>query len=171
MTFLPELVQQPSRNYSSRRGARVRLFVWHSTIGSYRSAVAWLDNSAAQASSHVVEREDGQQATQLVAWNDKAWTQAAYNSVAESNEMAGPPHSLNQLRVAARICAGRLKKRGLPPRYARGGIGVGFTRHRDLGAAGGGHHDPILSPAQWALCCHLVKAEYLRNGFKPAWGR
>ncbi|HEY8775812.1 MAG TPA: peptidoglycan recognition family protein [Gaiellaceae bacterium] len=170
MTALPRLVERFSPNWSSRQGARVRLFVWHSTIGSYLGAVAWLCNPVAQASANVVEREDGQEATQLVGWNEKAWHVAAYNRVAEGNEMAGPPHTLAQLRTAACICADRLKVRRLPPRYARFGIGVGFTRHRDLGAKGGGHHDPVLSPAQWRLCCRLTKLEYLR--LPPRiWGR
>ena len=170
-TTLPRLIERFSPNYSSRQGAAVRLFVWHSTISAYRGAVAWLCNPAAQVSANVVEREDGREATQLVGWNEKAWHVAAYNRVAEGNEMAGPPHTLDQLRAAARICAYRLRARRLPPRYARFGVGVGFTRHRDLGAAGGGHHDPILSPAQWRLCRSLTKAEYLRGGFRPAWGR
>jgi hypothetical protein len=173
MTVLPELVDAPSPNRSSRRGARVRLVVWHETVGGYTGAVSWLRNPAAQASAHVVEREDGLEASQLVPWAEKAWTCVAYNAVSDNLEMAGrgPTWNLAELRAAARIVAFRLHKRGLPPRWARAGIGVGYTRHKDLGRAGGGHVDPVMAPATWRLCRFLVKAELARGRFRPEWGR
>jgi len=151
----------------------VRLFVWHATMGSYAGAVSWLRNPRSQASSHVVEREDGREATQLVPWAEKAWTQRAYNAVSESNEMAGygPAWPLEQLRVASRICAFRLYKRRLPARWARFGIGAGFCRHKDLGVAGGGHSDPIMAPALWRACVAMTKAELVRGRLRPEWGR
>jgi hypothetical protein len=171
--ILPDLVWRQSPNFSSRGGAMVRLIVWHATMGAYAGAISWLCNPQAQASANAVEREDGGQATQLVQWGRKAWHVAAYNSVAEGLEMAGsgPSWPLQQLRVAARIIAYRLHARGLPPRYARWGIGLGFCRHKDLGLAGGGHVDPPMSLATWNLCKWLVKREAARGGFRPSWGR
>jgi hypothetical protein len=174
VVVLPKLVWRASPNYSSRRGARVRLLTWHAAQGGYAGACSWLCNPRSGVSAHVCEREDGAEATQMVAWDEKAWHCAAYNSVSEGLEMAGfgPNWPIAQLQVAARIIAFRLRRRGLPPRFARRGIGVGFCRHKDLGAAGGGHTQcPPMSLATWRLCKWLVKREAARGGFRPSWGR
>jgi hypothetical protein len=151
----------------------VRLVVSHRTQGAYAGAVSWLCEDRAQASAHVVLREDGAEATDLVPWGEKAWAVCAYNSISDSLEMAGSGSSyeLRQLRVAARIVAFRLHQRHLPARWARFGIGLGHCRHKDLGALGGGHVDPVMTPAQWRLYRFLVKLEAARGGFRPEWGR
>jgi hypothetical protein len=151
----------------------VRLVVSHRTQGAYAGAVSWLCEDRAQASAHVVLREDGAEATDLVPWGEKAWAVCAYNSISDSLEMAGSGsrYELRQLRVAARIVAFRLHQRHLPARWARFGIGLGHCRHKDLGALGGGHVDPVMTPAQWRLYRFLVKLEAARGGFRPEWGR
>lgn len=183
---LPKIVHRDSPNQSSRHGARVHLFVVHSTEGHYKGDVSWLCNPSAQASAHIVLREDGEEATQLVPWERKAWTQAAFNPVAESLELCGrriafdeefealrhKPGRLpkKQIRVAARIVAFRLRKRGLPPKWSRHGKTPGFCRHLDLGAAGGGHRDPFGTFGWWKFIAR-VKYEYRRGGFRQSWGR
>jgi hypothetical protein len=170
---LPRLLWRRSPNVSTRSGARVRLVVAHRTEGAYGGAIAWLCQSRAQASAHAVLREDGSEATQLVEWGEKAWAVCAYNSISDSLEMAGSGSSyqVNELRVGARIMAFRLHERRLPARWARFGIGAGYCRHKDLGATGGGHVDPVMTPAQWKLFQFFIKLEAARGGFRPAWGR
>lgn len=170
---LPRLEHRPSPNQSDRLEG-VRLVVVHDTEGGYEGSIAWLCNPAAQASAHVVLREDGAEATQLVPWSRKAWACMAYNSASDNLEMAGfasRGYGLAQLRRAARIVAFRLHKRGLPARWARGGQGQGFCRHYDLGAAGGGHYDPTTSTAKWLAFVALVKLEHRRGHFRHDWGQ
>ncbi len=170
---LPRLLWRPSPNRSSRRGQRVRLAVVHATMGSYAGAVSWLRNSRAEASAHDVLREDGAEATQLVRRSEKAWACAAYNAVSVNLELAGsgPAWPLEELWRGARIVAFYLHENGLPARYARLGIGRGFCRHKDLGALGGGHVDPIMPPSLWRAFCLMVKAEAARGGLRAEWGR
>lgn len=170
---LPPLKQRPSPNFSSRHGAPVNLIVVHDTEGGYEGSISWLCNRAAQASAHVVLREDGLEATQLVPWGEKAWACVAFNSTSDNLELAGfarKGYTLGQLQRAARIVAFRLHKRGLPARWARKGSGLGFCRHYDLGAAGGGHTDPTTSTAKWLTFVALVKFEYARAHFRADWG-
>ncbi len=170
---LPPLKERPTPNRSSRHGGRVSLIVVHDTEGGYEGSIEWLCNPAAQASAHIVLREDGGEATQLVPWDEKAWSCVAFNSVSENLELAGFAarwYGLRELQVAARIVAFRLRKRGLPARWATGGRGLGFCRHADLGVAGGGHHDPTTSIAKWLLFVAMVKHEYARGGFRRVWG-
>jgi hypothetical protein len=82
---LPELVWKRSPNQSPRHGERIDLLVWHETAGSYAGSVAWLCNPRAAASAHIVVREDGNEATQLVALREKAWHAAYYNSHASAS--------------------------------------------------------------------------------------
>ena len=171
---LPKLIISNTPNQSDR-GSEVRLVVVHKTEGGYEGSVSWLKNTKAQASAHVVVNEDGSEATQIVPWNKKAWACMAFNGVSDNIELAGYSSDFmvsdqQQLRVAARIVAFRLKKRGLPSKWARNGNGKGFCRHYDLGAAGGGHHDPTMSATKWLKFCFWVKFEYLRGGFRETWG-
>lgn len=171
---LPPLKTRWSPNYSSRNGAEVRLVVVHDTEGGYDGSVAWLCNPRARASAHVVLREDGLEATQLVPWNQKAWSCVDFNGVSDNLELAGFSskwYSLSQLRRAARIVAFRLHKRNLPAVWARNGSGKGFCRHYDLGAAGGGHSDPTTSTVKWLAFVALVKLEAQRGHFRAEWGQ
>lgn len=166
---LPPLNIEYSPNKSSRRGTHVDVVVVHDTEGSYAGAVSWLKNPKAQASAHVIVKEDGSEATQIVGWEEKAWSCVDYNSRSDNIELAGfaaKPYPKAQLDVAARIVAFRLKKRGLRPAH---GIG-GFLYHSDLGAAGGGHHDPGFSDSQRKYFEDRVKKEFIRSHFRDQWG-
>lgn len=172
---LPPLKEQLSANRSSRNGERVHLVVVHDTEGGYEGSISWLCDPVAQASAHMVLREDGAEATQLVPWAEKAWACVAFNSMSDNLEMAGFAshwYGLRELQVAARIVADRLHARGLPATWARNPTTQrGFCRHADLGIAGGGHHDPTTNLAKWLLFVAMVKHEAARVGFRPAWGR
>jgi N-acetyl-anhydromuramyl-L-alanine amidase AmpD len=105
MSVLAPIVQRRSPNRSSRHGARVDLLVWHETAGAYKGSVAWLCNPAAQASAHLVVREDGGEVTQLVPLAEKAWHAAAFNprsvGVEHANVTAKGYATEAQLRAAA----------------------------------------------------------------------
>lgn len=174
--ILPPLSWRASPNHSDRfPGSAVTMIVCHDTEGSYAGSVDWLCNPKAQASAHVVLDEFGREATQLVAWNSKAWACVAFNSVSDNIEMAhvsGQPWRWEQLRAMGRIVAYRLKRRGLPCRY----IGTrthlrGYTRHKDLGFAGGGHTDPSMNAMEWRFLRACIWYEYHRGHFRPSWGR
>jgi len=178
---LPPLRWVASPNESQRLGD-VRLVVVHRPVGSYAGSIVALCDPAHQASAHVIVRDDGKEATQLVAWSRKAWACVAFNSASDNIETpdviwTSPKLTTAQwftFGVCARIVAFRLHKRGLPADYVTG-AGLlhheGFTRHLDLGRAGGGHSDPTEDLTRWHQFCALVEAELLRGGFRASWGR
>ncbi len=172
---LPPLTWVESPNCSERAaGVPLDLIVVHDTEGGYESAVSWFANSHSQVSAHLVLKEDGSKATQMVPYAKKAWHCTSFNSRSIGLEMAGfakQGYGEHQWAIAARIVAFLLHKHGLPARWARGGEGAGFCRHYDLGAAGGGHHDPTTDDAIWEQFVARVQAELKRGGFRPEWGR
>lgn len=172
---LPKLNWLESPNQSDRAaGVALDLIVVHDTEGGYGGAVQWFANRHSQVSAHLVLKEDGSEATQMVPYAKKAWHCASFNSRSIGLEMAGfakDGYGENELAVAARIVAFLLQKHGLPPRWAKGGNGSGFCRHYDLGAAGGGHNDPTTDDKVWAAFVARVQAEVKRGGFRPDWGR
>ena len=90
----PELTKDVG-NQSSRNGTAVKLIVLHTTeshdrpgLGDIQAIIGWFDNPRSQASSHVVNDKEGNDA-RLVADERKAWTCASYN-----------PQSLNLEQIA-----------------------------------------------------------------------
>lgn len=163
INVLPPLKWTPSPNFSSRNGARVRLIVAHDCEGSYTGSINWFAQARSQVSAHVVLREDGGEATQMVAWANKAWHVCAFNGVSEGIEAAGysaKGFDAPEWDALAAIIAWRLHQNGLPCRFAEGGIGDGFCQHVDLGAAGGGHHDLTSDPAVRDAFIRRVQAAY-----------
>jgi hypothetical protein len=172
---LPPLRWRRSPNVSTRHGARIDLLVWHETAGPYAGSVAWLCNPRSQASAHLVIREDGGEATQLVHLTGKAWTQAAYNpravGVEHANVTAKGYATEQQLRVSARVFAWLAWHLDIPPRFARGGHGRGVCRHLDLGTAGGGHTQCGPSDATWHRFLEMLHDELERGGFRKVWAK
>jgi len=170
---LAPIVQRRSPNRSSRHGARVDLLVWHETAGAYKGSVAWLCNPAAQASAHLVVREDGGEVTQLVPLAEKAWHAAAYNprsvGVEHANVTAKGYATEAQLRESARVFGWLCLHLGIPPRWARGGNGPGVCRHLDLGSAGGGHTACGPDLSGWLRFLDLLHAELKRGGYRKQW--
>lgn len=136
-------------NQSSRGGVKPAIIVLHSTESSNQpglqdlsSLVAWFNNPKAQASSHLVVDAEGNTA-RCVPDAQKAWTEAAFNPQGLSIEMIGRAAQTEWpeaqvLKVAAHV---RLwaKTYGIPLVHS---TAHGVCFHADLGAAGGGHHDP-----------------------------
>ena len=171
---LPPLKWKASPNESSRGRTKISLVVVHDTEGGYDGAVSWFANSHSEVSAHIVLKEDGSQATQMVEYARKAWHAQDFNSCSIGLEMAGfakKGYGPAEWAVAARIVAFLLHKNGLPARWAKGGGGKGFCRHYDLGRAGGGHYDPTTDDAVWAKFVHQVEDELKRGGFRATWGR
>lgn len=172
---LPPIIQHPSPNQSSRLGAKIIGVVMHDTEGGYAGAIQTLCNPAAQASAHIVLREDGDQATQLVHWGAKAWHAEAANQHFIGIEMAGfldrEPDA--QWHSAARIVAYLAQHFAFPVWWNvhhGGAFHPGITRHRDLGPAGGGHLDPTSSTEKWLWFIALCQHEAARGGFLAHWG-
>lgn len=168
---LPTLVQRHSPNQSSRNGAAVRYLVWHSTIGHYAPSIEWLCDPRAQASAHLVLREDGGECTQLVELEAKAWHAEAWNGVSVGVEHASLVAGFTgreQAERSARIFAWLCHRFQIPPVH---GIGrpAGIVRHRDLGAAGGGHTDGPSDATWFGWYLPQVHAELSAGGFRKTW--
>jgi hypothetical protein len=170
---LPPLVHANTPNKSSRNGTKVDLLVWHETAGLYHGSVAWLENPAAQASAHLVIDEEGSHATQLVYLAEKAWHAAAYNSrsvgVEHANTTAKGYATDRQLEVSARVFGWLCLHLGVPPRWARGGVGPGVCYHGELGALGGGHYLCGPNPDGWQRFLAMLHNEITRGGYRKEW--
>jgi hypothetical protein len=136
------------RNQSSRGGLKPRIIVLHTTEGHNRPGLAdlqglvrFFDNPAAQVSAHVANDAEGNDA-RIVPDDAKAWTQAAFNSVALSIEQIGLAAQTTwpraQLANTARWIAHWSRRWDIPLVHS---TTRGVCQHVDLGAAGGGHHD------------------------------
>lgn len=181
---LPDLNLVPTRASGSRNGSKVQRVVLHrwgvsytsenAEAQSYKGVINEFLNTKNDASAHIVFPGSAVpgKATQMVAWNDKAWTEAAYNPSSVEIESADAvwlgkdPHGL---AVLARMTAFLLHKYDLPAVHS---TKSGFCRHGDLGSAGGGHTVcPVPAGAPiWDAFTALVKHEAARGGFRPNWG-
>ena len=144
----PEIVANV-RNQSSRNGRKPKIIVLHTTEGHNRpglsdlhSLVAMFDNPKTEASSHIGNDAEGNDA-RMVPDDRKAWTQAQFNSISLSIEQIGfakdSAHmSEKQLANTAAWIAHWSRKHGIPIRHS---TTHGVCQHKDLGAAGGGHSD------------------------------
>jgi hypothetical protein len=184
---LPPLRWNASPNQSQRLHPPVRLVVVHRPVGGYAGSIAVMCDPTPEGdprkarSTHAIVREDGAEATQLVAWGRKAWACASFNSQSDNIETPDAiwtqpltPERHRVMRVCARIVAFRLHKRSLPAQALFGAnilTGQGFTRHYDLGIAGGGHTDPTTDMGRWLAFGEMVAEEHARGGFRPTWGR
>lgn len=71
---------RPSPNYSSRPGGATgvpKMVIIHTCEGAYNGCWGWLKNSDSGVSAHYVVKEDGNEITQLVREDKKAWHIAA----------------------------------------------------------------------------------------------
>jgi hypothetical protein len=57
----------------------------------------------------------------------------------------------------------------IPVRHARAGVSLGITWHSDLGAAGGGHHDPSDNPVFIEKFVGTVDGEHRKGHFPDIW--
>lgn len=170
---LAPLMWKRSPNCSSRHGQVVTHLVWHATIGHYGPSVAWLCDPAADASAHLVVNETGDETTQLVRLADKAWHAVAANGYSVGVEHASLGQgfaSHAQLVQSARLFGWLCKRFGIPPVH---GIGRprGIVRHRDLGLAGGGHHDGPTDHVWFGEFLPAVHANVNAGGYRKVYAR
>ena len=168
---LPPIRILNTPNQSSRKGQTIRGIVIHETEGGYLGAVGWLMRTGGDSSAHLILKEDGSEATQLVPWGGKAWHACNANSHTLGLEIAGftaSPNQQAQIDRAARICAYWCKRFGIPPAHANRAWD-GICTHKDLGVWGGGHHDP----GGFSMDAFIAKvaSEVARGGFRPVWGK
>jgi N-acetyl-anhydromuramyl-L-alanine amidase AmpD len=172
-----ERVRLNVRNQSARNGATPGLIVPHDTEsknipgnGDLKAIGNWFDNPAAQVSAHVCVDGEGRSA-RYVADDRKAWHVAGYNSVSLGIEQIGVATQTEwpdaQLRKVAKYMAYWSKKYSIPLRHGTvaGGhvVTPGVVTHSDLGAIGGGHHDPGPAyPLEHVL--HMARY-YARRGW------
>lgn len=146
-------IQSP--NFSGRT-APVRIVVLHTTEGArtFEELGQFFRHPSAQVSSHVGVDDTLGVVGQYVDRAHKSWSVAAFNSVSVNAEMCAFSswtraewfQHENLLRNVARWISEECDVFGLPirrltPEQAQSG-GHGVCGHVDLGAAGGGHHDP-----------------------------
>jgi hypothetical protein len=181
---LPNLDWQPTNASDTRTGedvARVVVHRWgvaYSTelaeAQAYRGVIDYFTNPENQASAHVVFPGSAVpgEATQMVAWDRKAWAEKDYNDSSDDVESADAiwlGHDPHGMAVLARIVADRLYARSLPAVWS---AERGFCRHADLGVQGGDHLScPTTNIALWKAFVALVEHEATRGGFRPAWGQ
>jgi hypothetical protein len=162
--LLPDLEWVPTEARGDRHGAKVVRVVVH------RWVINEFLNPKNEASAHIVYPgsavRGGRVAAQMVAWKEKAWTEAAYNPTSDEIESADAiwlGQDWQGFHVLARMVAHRLHVRGLPPVWS---IERGFCRHGDLGDKGGGHTAcPTTDPHLWRLFVSTVQHEHTRGGF------
>jgi hypothetical protein len=131
------------RNQSSRNGVKPRVIVLHSTESHERPGLSdlqglgsWFDNGSAQASSHVGNDAEGNDA-RFVADDRKAWTQGQENPRCLSIEQIGFARESRkqwldqpkQLRNTAEWIAYWSKKYGIPIRKS---TQHGVCQHTDF---------------------------------------
>jgi hypothetical protein len=164
MLALPPIKFTPSPNFSSRGGQKVRLIVAHDCEGNYAGSIAWFAMAQSRVSAHLVLKEDGSEATQMVAWANKAWHAVAFNGFSEGIEAAGyavKGFAAAEWEALAALVAWRLHVNGIPCQEATPANNwTGFTEHAKLGAAGGGHHDITEDPNAWAAFVARVHVAY-----------
>ncbi len=184
VVVLPELDWHPTQAAGSRGAATVTRIVVHrwgvtytdetAEASSYQGVINWFSNPANQASAHVVFPGSAVpgKATQMVAWDQMAWAEAAFNPSSDDIESADAiwlGHDPAGFQTLARCVAMRLHVRALPAVWS---TEKGFCRHGDLGAQGGGHTScPTTDLHLWHLFVLAVQHELARGGFRPTWGQ
>lgn len=156
-----KVVTRNSPNQSTRHGD-VRLIVCHTPEhDSYTAMQSFLTSPSAGVSYHLLIRADGQEATQLVPWNRKAWHAKELNSLSDGISLMGRARHFDVdsagAHAFARVVAQRLHARGLQPQWTTDVAKGGFCRHGDLQSD---RSDPTPDLAEWRVFVGMVQAEY-----------
>jgi hypothetical protein len=195
--FLPPLEWQESPNQSARNVRVPHLIVMHrwgnkpASTGAdarsrYKGNIRFMCDHSKEVSAHIVYGGSLlNEACQLVAWDEKAWTEVAFNSVSYSIECCDAiwvpdPHRAGKvmdepgLAQAARVAGFLCTKTGIPPVWSKDPLNTaGVVRHLDLGKAGNpnGHACPTTDPTLWRRFIRMVAAEVARGNYRKTWGR
>lgn len=148
-------------NHSSRDGVRPGMIVIHTTEGADHKGIvdlsglgSFFDQSSVQASSHVANDKEGNDA-RFVRDGDKAWTCSEDNPFTLNIEQIAFARTARhdwyedrwrQLDNTARWIAYWSEKYDIPIRRGVAPAGIllrkGVASHKQLGISGGGHWDP-----------------------------
>lgn len=174
LVTLPPLKWNESPNQSQRihGNDKVDLIIVHSPEGAYHSTINWIKNPASGVSYHILIKEDGSEATQLVPYSRKAWHAGVQNSRSEGISLCDYASKIRAFtpggRKLARVVAFRLHKRGLKPVWRRKGeVGGGFCRHADIQSD---RRDP-MNLSRWLAFVAMVKYQFYLGKFRKSWGR
>jgi N-acetyl-anhydromuramyl-L-alanine amidase AmpD len=140
------------------------MVVVHDCEGNYAGSIAWFAQARSRVSAHLVLKDDGLEATQMVSWANKAWHACDFNPFSEGIEAAGfaaKGFAAPEWDALAALTAWRLHANGLPCQEASAANDwTGFTEHAKLGAAGGGHHDLTEDSQVWQAFVARVQKAY-----------
>ena len=183
--ILPDIDWVPTKAKGDRAGAHVVRVVLHRWAAnpvlpgpaealSYQGVINEFENIKNQASSHFVYPGSSvpNKITQMVAYADYAWTEAAYNPTSVEIECADAiwlGHDPDGFEQLAHITGFLLKRFKLPPVWSHD---RGFCRHADLGQAGGGHTQcPTTDMTLWRHFISRVQFNYKTDGYRRVWGK
>ena len=141
-------------------------------LRDYEGSIRWFELSRSNVSAHYVVREDGGETTQMVDLADSAWHVRTFNRRSVGVEMRGfasRGFDAPLLATTARIFVYLCYHLQIPVRHARAGVGPGITSRSDLGAAGGGHHDPLDDPVFMEKFVGMVGGEHRKGHFPDIW--
>ena len=140
---LPRVLQRPSPNYTPVPITH-DLLILHMMEGGYSGSVVWCCSDDAGATAHLFMSEAGDEVSQTVGLQFKAWAECSFNGRGISLEVPGKTaDGIPQARwmAAAKIFGWLCVAYNIPAVWAKGGQGRGICQHNDLGAGGGGHVD------------------------------
>lgn len=129
-------------------------FVHYVATGTYQGAISWFKDCSSQVSAHYVIRNNDGEVSQVVAENDRAWSQGVttYNDLGIGVEHEVLATNLSMwdsepmLVAAANLCVNVCNRRAIP-KIRRGTNGdAGIYGHSDVRAT----DCPNLTDARWA---------------------
>ena len=145
-----------SCNFNNRpTGSVVKYyFVHYVATGTYQGAISWFKDCSSDVSAHYVIRNNDGQVSQVVAENDRAWSQGvtSYNDLGIGVEHEVLATNLSMwdsepmLIAAANLCVNVCNRRAIP-KIRRGTNGdAGIYGHSDVRAT----DCPNLTDARWS---------------------
>lgn len=168
--ILPALKTQWSPNHKARN-TRLDLLVLHDCQGGYSGSINTFlvpeSKTKNPVSAHLVLKEDGSEATQMVKFSEEAWHARSFNARSIGLEMAGfaeKGYGETEWQAAANILAYLAFRFNIPVVAVKpdhnGHVASGICRHFDLGRAGGNHTDPTTDNTIWNGFMQRVEKAY-----------
>jgi N-acetyl-anhydromuramyl-L-alanine amidase AmpD len=137
-----------SPNSGSRDGRAIQMIVLHATVGTARSALAWLTNPAARVSAHYLIDKSGR-IYQLVADEDAAWHagraewkgETAINELSIGIELENAndgrdPYPIEQITALLSLVQEKVARYQIAPEMITRHLDVALPRNRKTDPAG-----------------------------------